>query len=227
MSPLLLATTIAIAAPATQADGTFDSFAAKLPREAQTGTLLFSRGECLAIRFATQGPHTHVAAIVVDGGRPYIYDSMNGSGVRRLSLESYLRTHHPSKVDVLQPTRPFSKRRSAKFRNYLNGQLGRPYAVKHHVTGQRDEGLHCSEYVTESLLHSGLIRAERPSRVTPSSLADGLIAGGVYRHEQTLRRQVPPVVAPTGNNWCEQLWHDTKHCTDQAWNQLGAWFACK
>lgn len=225
MSQLLLATMIAVAAPATETDAA--SFAAKLLREAQTGTLLFSRGECLAIRLATQGPYTHVAAIVVEGRRPFTYDSMNGSGVRRLSLKSYLQIHQPSQVDVLQPTCPLSEKRSARFHDYLNNQLGRPYAVKHHVTGQRDDGLHCSEYVTEALLHSGLIRAERPSRVTPTSLAEGLIAGSVYLHEQTLHCEVPSVTAPAGNNWCEQLWLDTKHCTQQTWHQLGAWFVCK
>src|SRR5262245_42929333 len=69
----------------------------------QTGTLLFTEGDCLAIKAAAGGPYTHVAAVVMKDGTPVVYDSMNGVGVRKLSLADYLKTQAPDEIDLVQP----------------------------------------------------------------------------------------------------------------------------
>src|SRR5690606_25692047 len=73
----------------------FVSAAASITPELQTGTLLFSEGDCLAIRVYTASPYTHVALVCVEEGEPFVYDSMNGVGVRRLSLAEYFVRESP------------------------------------------------------------------------------------------------------------------------------------
>ena len=55
-----------------------------LENHVQSGTLLFSEGDCLAVRIFTKSPYTHVATVVEQDGKFYVYDSMNGVGVRNL-----------------------------------------------------------------------------------------------------------------------------------------------
>lgn len=227
MSHLLLAAALTLAAPEVEDHSSHTAAAESLSTSVQTGTLLFSRGECLAIRVATRGPYTHVAAVVVENERPYVYDSMNGSGVRRLTLHQYLRTQRPHELDVFQPTLAFSSKRADLFHAYLQEQIGRPYAVKHHVTGSQGEGLHCSEYVTEACIGCGMLTALRPSRVTPTTLSDGLIDGQLYVHERTLRIEPAPAVAPKSANWRQRLWFDTRDCSRRTWSKLSAWLVCK
>ncbi len=227
MSYLLIAATVAIGSPSVESHTSHAEAARKLAPDVQTGTLLFTRGECLALRVATQGPYTHVATVVIEDGRPFVYDSMNGSGVRRLSLRTYFKRHSPAQVDVFQPKHRFSAKRAARFQKYLAEQIGRPYAIKHHVTGNRARGVHCSEYLTEAFVQCGVLHAVRPSRVTPTTLHDGLVDGELYAHSHTLQFQPAPPKHPGDSNWGEKLWIDTKYCTSQTWRQLSAWFGCK
>ncbi len=48
-----------------------------------TGTLIFSKGDCLAVRVYTQSGFTHVARVAERGGRAYVDDTTNGAGGRR------------------------------------------------------------------------------------------------------------------------------------------------
>jgi hypothetical protein len=226
MAPLLLTAALAVAAIPVETYESYSAGATALAEQVDTGTLLLTRGDCLAIRVATRSAYTHVAAVVLENGQPFVYDSMNGSGVRRSTLVNYLATHQPETIDVVRPTQPFSPVRAGQFRLALAEQLGRPYAIVHHVTGRRSSGLHCSEYVTDALVACEVLNARRPARVTPGSLADGLIAGGVYEQTRTIRFATPEPSA-TGDNWCEELWFDTTRCTRTTWKNLCDWFCCK
>ncbi|MGE4000385.1 MAG: YiiX/YebB-like N1pC/P60 family cysteine hydrolase, partial [Planctomycetaceae bacterium] len=177
-------------APAPTADAShaavYERCAMELAPRLVTGSLLFNAGDCLAIRVYTASPYTHVAVVVIEEDRPVVYDSMNGAGVRRQPLVDYLRSQSPDRLHVFHPQRPLTPEQSRGLRDYLDSQLGRPYAVQHHLTGKRCEGVHCAEYVTDALMSIGLLHADRPAKVSPASLVTGITAAGIYTAEETI-----------------------------------------
>jgi hypothetical protein len=208
--------------------------AAQIAPQLQTGSLIFSQGDCLAIKAYAGGPYTHVAAVVMRDGVPVVYDSMNGVGVRKLPLKEYLATQAPDEVEVFQPRTPFSAVQAAQFESSLESRMGTPYAVWHHVTGERARyGVHCSEYVTDALIATDMLRAERPSKVSPTSLARGITQDGLYSSSGAIAlAELVPVEdvrdgEGEGDNWCEQMWLDTKVCCSRYCDQLSAWFLCR
>ena len=97
--------------------------AARIAKNVQTGTLLFSKGDCLAVKVYSGSKVTHVGAVVLRKGKPYVYESANGAGVRRLSLQRYLELQQPCDVRVIHPTRPFSAARERAFVKALDKEL--------------------------------------------------------------------------------------------------------
>lgn len=227
----LLLTAILAASPATAAEtvsaASIGEVADAIRAQAQTGTLLFSRGDCLAVKVFGGGPYTHVAAIIVRDGEPFVYESANGAGVRCLPLNRYLETQRPDTLTLAHPVRPFGDDRCLAFRRELDEQLGRPYAVAHHLTGKRAEGIHCAEYVTDALCAAELIRAERPPKVSPASLAEGIVGGDVYYLAATFTLQSPEEPVAEADDWCSRMWIDTKTCTARCCRQLSRWFLCR
>ncbi len=193
----------------------------------QTGSLLFNAGDCLAIRVYTASPYTHVAIVVLEEGQPFVYDSMNGAGVRKLTLADYLMTQCPDELHVYHPSRSLTQEQGRGLVTYLDSQLGRAYAVHHHATGRRAAGVHCAEYVTDALMSIGLLHAERPSKVSPASLRTGITSVGIYASTKTFTLALPVEPAPNGANRCHQLWIDTKQCVDQCCDKMTGWFLCR
>ncbi|WP_417851298.1 YiiX/YebB-like N1pC/P60 family cysteine hydrolase [Thalassoglobus sp.] len=194
----------------------------------QTGTLLFSQGDCLAVRAYTNSPYTHVATIVYSSdGTPVVYDSMNGSGVRKMPLSQYLTDQSPDEVQLFHPNRPFSEKEIQCYRDHLESQLGRPYSVKHHITGQRVSGLHCAEYVTDALVEIDWLKVKNPPRVSPASLVEGITTHQVYRTGPVVEIPVvlEPVSEPQGR--CARMWYDTKECTSRFCRQMSRWVLCR
>lgn len=229
MSAILIAATLA-ADPAhaavTAAYTSAEDAARDLAAQMETGTLLFSRGDCLAIRLYTKSSYTHVAAVAVENGDIAIYDSARGLGVRRLSLPEYLEAQAPNRLHIVQPVTPFSEKRTDVFRAALEEQQGRPYAVRHFLTGRRGRGVHCSEYVTDALMACRLIHANQPARVSPASLLQGILQADLYATAGRVNLQKPPEPVPQGDNWCEQLWLETKACTSRCCTRLQRWCLC-
>ena len=209
----------------------FDSLpqaASAIASTLQTGSLLFSSGDCLAVRIYTASPYTHVATVVVtDSGERWVYDTTNGVGVRRLPLADYLAMQAPAVIHVHHPTRSLSAEQRRAYVTYLDSQLGRPYAVQHHLTGQRRDGLHCSEYVTDALMAIELLHARQPARVSPASLQTGITQHDVYTAGESIRLQRPAPPPPQGETACEQIWLDTKSCCRDCCRQLRGWFCCE
>ena len=187
--------------------------ASELSPKLQTGTLLVSQGDCLAVRIYTQSRFTHVAAVVLRNGRPFVYDAGNGVGVRCQTLENYLRTQSPDELHVFQPNRPLKADRKKQFEGWLDGQLGRPYAVSHHLSGERGDGVHCAEYISEALGKCGVISVKNPVRVSPASLVKGITTHNVYAQSETFHvvAPVPEPVPPS--TWYGHAWQSTKVCT--------------
>lgn len=196
-----------------------------LSREMQTGSLLFSQGDCLAVKVFTTSPYTHVAAVVVDGSEITVYHSAKGCGVHKETLEEYLHFLGRDRLHVFHPRQDFVGERAQLFQEHLESQLGREYEVKHHLTGERGTGLHCAEYVTDALMAAKLMHANNPPKVSPASLVEGITQSELYIAAKTVEWELPP--APTSDSRCGQLWLDTKHCCNGAWVKCRGWFVCR
>jgi hypothetical protein len=200
---------------------------AALAPQVQTGTLILSQGDCLAIKIYSASAYTHVAAVVVDDQTTSIYESTGGAGVRKQLLRDYLVSQNDHTLHVFHPRKPFTAAQADRFEKHLEAQLGRPYAIRHHLSGERCEGLHCSEYVTDALISAELIRAKEPPRVSPATLVEGILKANLYEQAQTLQLVPEPAERPESAGWCAILWFDTKQCTIACYDKLRGWFCCK
>jgi hypothetical protein len=193
----------------------------------QTGTLIVSQGDCLAIKIYSASAYTHVAAVVVDNEVTKVYESTGGAGVRRQLLADYLVSQNDHTLHVFHPRKPFTAAQADCFEKHLEAQLGRPYAIRHHLTGERCQGLHCSEYVTDALISADLLRAKEPPRVSPATLVEGILKADLYEQAETLELVPEPPPRPESAGWCAILWFDTKQCTRACYYKLRGWFCCK
>src|SRR5262249_6987893 len=159
----------------------------------------------------SQSRFTHCAAVVMEDGRPVVYDAMNRVGVRRTELVDYLRLQTPSEICVVHPTTTFSEKESQAYRNHLHSQLGREYGIKHHVTGKRAKGIHCAEYCTDALLAAKKIDAEQPARVSPGSLYDWLLEHRLYADggQFALKVKTLQPIPVDDDSWCRRTWRQT------------------
>ncbi len=198
-----------------------------LASKVQTGTLLFGQGDCLAVKVYTQSPYTHVAAVVQRDGQPFVYDAQGGAGARCQTLANFLKSQQPSELHIFQPKEPFTDGQGRAFVKWLDSQLGRPYGITHHVTGERAAGVHCSEYATDALIVCGLLHAERPAKVSPASLVTGVLQAELYSHTEVVRIKPPAEESPKAATWCGQLWVDTKSCCSSCWTQTRRWVLCR
>jgi hypothetical protein len=200
----------------------------EIANSVQTGSIIASQGDCLAVRVYSLSSYTHVATVVMQDGEPFVYDTVPATGVRCLPLGDYLISQQPTQLQLLHPVKPFSKQQSADFEKHLHAQLGRRYDVKHFATGRRCSGLHCSEYVTEALVASQQVVVENPARVSPSSLITSLTEHHLYVLGQTHVLPEPPEPpAPVSTTWYGRAWQGTKECTYDCWTQTKRWFCCK
>jgi hypothetical protein len=198
-----------------------------LANEVETGSLIVSRGDCLAVKIYSSSAYTHVAAVVVHEGAVFVYDATAGAGVRKQTLARYLVGQKDHTVHCFHPRKALEPERAVRFEQHLESQLGRPYALHHHLTGERVTGLHCSEYVTDALIAADMLRAREPSRVSPASLVEGILKADLYRRAETLRLEPEAAVRPESDSWCAQMWFDTKECTSGCYLKLRGWFCCK
>lgn len=194
----------------------------------QTGSILASQGDCLAVRVCSLSSYTHVAAVVIEDGQPYVYDTVPAIGVRRQPLGDYLISQRPTHLQLLHPAKPFSEKKAADFQKHLDSQLGRPYDVKHYATGRRCRGLHCSEYMTDALVAGEIIVSENPARVSPRDLITSLTEHHLYTLGATHVLPEPPAPpVPASNTWYGWAWQGTKECSYDCWVQTRRWFCCK
>jgi hypothetical protein len=206
-------------------DETTDSVPA--PTELPAGALLFSRGDCLAVKVFTGSPYTHVAIVCRAGAALCVYDACPGVGVRQQPLAEYLQTIAPDRVQVVVPCRPLSETEERRLQGYLDESVGTPYSVLHHATGKRARGVHCAELTTDALMAIEWLQAESPPRVSPGSLLTGLVEGGVYERgpEMVLEKVVPPAQQATSR--CGQLWLETCDCCRSCCQKLSRIFLCR
>jgi len=200
---------------------------ARLSDELQTGSLLVSRGDCLAVKIYSASALTHVAAVVVKDKKMLVYDATGGAGVRKQLLSDYIQGLRDARVHPFHPIEPLSEKQMQCFEQHLESQLGRPYAIKHHLTGSRAKGLHCSEYVTDALMAAEMLHAQNPARVSPASLVEGALESGAYRPGESLELVGDSPNPPEDQSWCAWLWFQTKECTCACCRKMRGWMFCK
>jgi hypothetical protein len=132
-------------------------------------------------------------------------------------------------VLVYRPQRDLSQDQSRAYRAYLESQLGREYSVKHHISGDRCEGIHCAEYATEALLRTKLIAVKNPVRVSPASLIEGVTENGLYVEKRVWEVESGESVEPDRKNMgrCRRLWEETRDCWTSSSKRLKGWFLCR
>ncbi len=204
---------------------TNEAIAEEVSQKCSTGTLLFSEGDCLTIRVYTWSPFTHVAIVVMESGQPVVYDSTNGIGVRRLALDNYLKGegYSSSNVVVMNPVKPLTPEQQEKLNSYLDSQLGKPYALKQFIIGSGHEGIHCSEYVSAALRESDIIKVNRPEKVSPASLYEGVNSSSLYNIGLVSQLIRPVIKRGKGDSWYHQAWLDTKFCYNKCHFKLATW----
>lgn len=195
----------------------------QLEGKLRPGSLIFHEGCCLAVKMYTQSPYTHVGILLPgkQGGWD-VYDSASEDGTRRTNLDTYLQECAPESVTFCHPTSALSKQQQQNLRSELERQLGRPYSIRHYLTGSEADGMHCSEFVTRSLMAIDVLHANRPSRVSPASLLSGIEESEVYAAADVLviEKILEPVPEP--DSWYARMWADTKACTAaccRSWNR--------
>lgn len=204
-----------------------DDLIAEIAKNLQTGSLIFSQGDCLAVKVFSRSNYTHVGGVVAKDGTFVVYDSMNGLGVGKASLEEYVRRQTPSSLHIVHPTVRLSPEKATAFEQHLESQLGRKYAVKHHLTGQRCEGLHCSEYMTDALMKAEIMAARQPPRVSPGSLFEGVTITSAYHDggHFELKLSDPPQAAD--RPWYERAWNCTSSTCRKGASQVRRWIVCR
>lgn len=206
-----------------------DAVLQELSTSCQTGTLIFSQGDCLAVKVFSKSRFTHCGAVVVEDGKPVVYDAMPSVGVRRTEFIEYVRLQTPSEIQILHPASPLSEPEAEEFTRHLESQLGREYGIKHHVTGKRAKGIHCAEYCTDALIAAGKIEADQPARVSPGSLYEGLMTHNLYTDGGTfvLRAKMTASSPRVDESWCGWAWRETRECTTGCCRQMSRWFLCR
>ncbi len=197
--------------------------------ELKAGSLIFHRGKCLSVKLYTRSPFTHVAIVVPERKGPgwIVYDSARKHGVRKSKLSDYLEESSPDAISFLHPCNNLNPNQSEQLRNALDEQLGRSYSIKQHLTGNRAKGIHCSEYVTDALIAIDLLRANKPPRVSPASLFEGILQANVYRSGTILKVALPIAPVPKTESWCSRVWNDTKTCTSHCYSKMRQLIPCR
>ncbi|MEZ5942294.1 MAG: YiiX/YebB-like N1pC/P60 family cysteine hydrolase [Planctomycetaceae bacterium] len=207
----------------------------ELPQDAEipatsdlpSGTLLFSQGDCLAVKVFSGSSFTHVAMVCRTGEEVMVYDANPGTGVRCQRLEAYLNCIAPDEVHVMVPQREMSNNELEKLTAFLDSKIGTPYAVLHHSTGQRAEGVHCSEYLTDALCEIDWLEAKSPPRVSPGSLLVGVASPNIYRSAGLIQIEEELPAPPPDAGRCGRMWFETKQCCQQCCKKLSRVFLCR
>lgn len=204
-----------------------DAAAARLLPNLATGSLIFSQGDCLAVKVYTASRLTHVASVLVKDGAATVYDSTAGHGVRKMPLSEFLAGQGDADLAVYAPTYELSTSQAAAFERHLESQLGRPYAIAHHVTGNRCAGLHCAEYAVDALSAAQIIGVEHPARQSPATLREAIVHDALYARVAVVQIEPEPEVPPADASWCTRLWFSARQSGRAGYRKLWAWFCCK
>ena len=94
-----------------------------------------------AIAAATRSPFTHTGVVVVEDGKPFVYEA--AAKVQKTALASFLKRAKPGSL-ALRRVPDLDDARAAKVVAAARAKLGTPYDLAFSTT---NDALYCSEYV--------------------------------------------------------------------------------
>jgi hypothetical protein len=95
------------------------------------------------------------------------------------------------------------------------------------LTGRRGETLHCSEYAVEALAAIDFVTVSNPARVSPASLIQGVIEGGVFLTAADVDVTPDPVAVDLDDGCCSRWWKATAGCCRTTGRKLSGWILCR
>ncbi len=152
----------------------------KVP-EVSTGSILVLHNSNKIVKLSTDSTITHVAMVIVETGKPYVYEATPAK-VRRLELKKYYKEisvlnrdrSEPMRVEICGPRRSFTDGERERMVAYLQAQLGRRYSIRGYVRKTPGDGIHCASLVGNAVTQSGVCRVVNPDRQSPAALMIGL-----------------------------------------------------
>lgn len=194
------------------------------------GSILYLTNSNKAVQLATDSPITHVALLMSDGNRRWVYEATPAK-VRRLSLEDY---HHElsrlnakrktaMRLYAVRPSREYAPKQLDRMRRYLQQQLGRRYSVKGYVRDRQADGIHCAELVSSAIGKSGRTDFDRNYAITPSEVVEW--TADIYAPPRRVSIKSPP--RKKKQSWCEASWSDCKSWSSWCgWSLRESWSWC-
>lgn len=146
------------------------------------GSVIFVENGLLTtpIKAVTHSTITHCAIILYEKNEPWVYEAVP-PGVRRVPLKEYLewiRERQKEKEKkkptisyfLVEPEAGFSNTEISRMKSYADAQIGKPYRLKNFWRdGDDSKGLHCSQFVGNTIEKSGRI-VSKDGRESPGSL---------------------------------------------------------
>jgi len=197
--------------------------------QVESGSLLVLEGSNKPVRAFTNSQVTHVAILMhVGKNLTFVYEA-TPSRVRCVALKKFLAEIHThdanrrtnTQVWMMQPKRPYSQRELIRMNSYLNSQLGRRYSVKGYVRKRQADGIHCAEFASTALTHSGRFAFRQRYAIDPNELVQQVRS----LHERPVRISVPNRQADSSfptQTW--RRWLDLQ--TWCSWACYEAWRFC-
>jgi hypothetical protein len=184
----------------------------------EDGTLLFLENASSVVKAATGGKIGHVAIIVCDDGRPWIYEA-TPARVRRVDPRAYdeelarinAKRKDDDKIRVLAlcPSKAYSAAEKSAMCAFLSDQLGRRYSLLNYVQDKEGDGIHCAELAASALNATGRYNFPEPHSIHPSRFYE--LVQPTYRAPQTVTL---PKAAPA-ETWCQRA--------DRRWGEIWRW----
>jgi hypothetical protein len=140
------------------------------------GTLIFNEHSSTLVELKTKSPITHVAIIFNENDISYVYEATFPK-VKRVSLDEYIKKVKIRKLEgririqvwAAKPNFPYKREEIRAMKGYADSQLEKKYSVKSY-DGLPTDGLHCGEYVVNSLVLSSRYTSSNSGRTSPKTL---------------------------------------------------------
>jgi hypothetical protein len=184
----------------------------------EDGTLLLLENASSVVKVATGGKIGHVAIVMSEDGRCWIYEA-TPAHVRRMPPAEYYEelARINSKRDddkkirllALRPQTPYSVAEKAAMHTFLNDQLGRRYSLLNYVQDKEGDGIHCAELACGALNATGRYHFEQPRSIHPSRFHD--LVQPKHRAAETVT--LPEAAAQ--ETWCQRA--------DRRWGEIWRW----
>lgn len=185
----------------------------------EDGTLLFLENANSVVKVATGDKVGHVAMLLTDDGKQWIYEA-TPARVRRVTPDAYYEEiarinarrddeEDRIRVTALRPKQPYSEAEKEAIGEFLESQMGRRYSVLNYVKNKEGDGIHCAELAGGALNASGRYEFKQPRSIHPARFYE--LVEPTHQPAQTIAL---PEAAPK-ETWCQRA--------DRRWGEIWRW----